>query len=117
MSDLISREALLKEIQSNKLISREYATKRIVECINNQPTVNAVELPCKLGDYCWFEDKLYYVAGIFLTDDIGQLDLDEKFTLMLSDAHKEPIGVETLISQVRFISEEEAKKVLEAQNG
>lgn len=70
-----------------------------------------IELPCSIGDYCIWEDDLWYVTGIhYFNDKNGD------FLLWMSMADKSPCGTEAISSQVKFISEEEAKKILEEQN-
>ena len=67
-----------------------------------------IELPCEIGDYCIWHDDLWYVNGIgYFNDKNGD------FLLWMSMADKSPCGAEAISSQVKFISEEEAKKMLE----
>lgn len=67
-----------------------------------------IELPCSVGDYCIWEDDLWYVTGIhYFNDKNGD------FLLWMSMADKSPCGAEAISSQVKFISEDEAKKMLE----
>jgi hypothetical protein len=67
-----------------------------------------IELPCSIGDYCIWEDDLWYVTGIhYFNDKNGD------FLLWMSMADKSPCGTEAISSQVKFISEDEAKKMLE----
>ena len=70
-----------------------------------------IELPCSVGDYCIWEDDLWYVTGIhYFNDKNGD------FLLWMSMADKSPCSTEAISSQVKFISEDEAKKMLEELN-
>lgn len=65
-----------------------------------------IELPCSIGDYCIWNDDLWYVNNITYCCDGSSL-------LWMSMADKSPVGAEAEASEVEFISEEEAKKKLE----
>lgn len=67
-----------------------------------------IELPCSIGDYCIWEDNLWYVTGVHYFND-----RNGDFLLWMSMADKSPCGTEAIASQVKFVSEEEAKKILE----
>lgn len=67
-----------------------------------------IELPCDIGDYCIWDDELWYVNGIHYFND-----RNGDFLLWMSMADKSPCGAEAISSEVKFISEEEAKKILE----
>lgn len=70
-----------------------------------------IELPCEIGDYCIWHDDLWYVTGIHYFND-----RNGDFLLWMSMADKSPCGTEAISSQVKFISEEEAKRILEEYN-
>ena len=76
------------------------------ECFNFKDVDRFIELPCSIGDYCIWNDDVWYVTGIsyFGSDD---------FLLWMSMADKSPCGAEAILDEVKFISEEEAKRILE----
>lgn len=74
-SDCISRKKLIEEIKTNKLLSRECATVRIMEYINNQqqvqPTISILEIVRtpeeiamkKCCIYCGLKNHCYALDG------------------------------------------------------
>lgn len=78
------------------------------ECPLFEKKSKFIELPCEIGDYCIWHDDLWYVTGIgYFNDKNGD------FLLWMSMADKSPCGAEAISSEVKFISKEEAKKILE----
>lgn len=79
------------------------------DCLFFKDKTKFIELSCSIGDYCIWDDDLWYVNGIcyFGPDD---------FLLWMSMADKSPCGAEAISSEVKFISEEEAKRMLEESN-
>ena len=78
------------------------------ECFNFKDVNKFVELPCSVGDYCMWHDNLWYVNGIgYFNDRNGD------FLLWMSMADKSPCGAEAVSSEVKFISKEDAERILE----
>jgi hypothetical protein len=75
------------------------------DCRFFKDNTKLIELPCAIGDYCIWKDRLLYVNVI-------EWD-GEEFVLWASDANKQPFSVEALANEVKFISREEAEKKLE----
>lgn len=65
-----------------------------------------IELPCSIGDYCTWDNNLWYVNNITYC-------CDGDFLLWMSMADKSPCGAEASSSEVKFISQEEVKRMLE----
>ena len=61
-----------------------------------------IELPCAIGDYCIYQNNLWYVNNITYC-------CDSSFLLWISMADRSPYGAEASLSEVKFISEEDAK--------
>lgn len=85
-----------------------YVDRGLPICDSFKDKSKFIELPCSVGDYCIWEDDLWYVTGIhYFNDKNGD------FLLWMSMADKSPCSTEAISSQVKFISEDEAKKMLE----
>lgn len=67
-----------------------------------------IELPCSPGDYCIYKDAEWYVNVI-------EWD-GEDFVLWISPAHKQACSSEVIVSEVRFMTEEEVDKMFERVN-
>ena len=68
-----------------------------------------IELPCNIGDYCLYDGKLFYVTVVEYAGDIDDC------AIWMSDAFGAPYGVEVSVSEVKFISKEEAKSILDKE--
>lgn len=68
-----------------------------------------IELPCSIGDYCIYENKIWYIL------QITYFGSDDDFVLSLTDIVSSRFK-KIFASDVEFISKEEAEKRLEELN-
>lgn len=112
MNDLISRKALLKEI--DKRTDEPYDlwdTYGVRNIINNALAVDAVELPCKIGDKVWIARRYKchkrprwgIVSEMFFTDDM-------ELCIVVKGVARGKWGVDV------FATYEEAEKQIERNN-
>ena len=90
-------------IESGRIILEFYGENEAINfCSYFKDVYKFIKLPCSIGDYCIYQDDLWYVNNITYC-------CDGSFLLWISMADKSPCGVEVPASEVKFISEEDAK--------
>ena len=65
-----------------------------------------IVLPCKVGDYCIYDDVVWYVNGIAYFGE------DSDYLLFLSMADKSPCGAEAFLKEVTLLTKEQAEQKL-----
>ena len=79
-----------------------YVDRGLPICDSFKDKSKFIELPCSIGDYCIYQDDLWYVNNITYC-------CDGSFLLWISMADKSPCCAEAPASEVKFISEEDVK--------
>ena len=92
---------------NDSLLKGETHSKSLNEFIADHLIENGViVLPCKVGDYCIYDDVVWYVNGIAYFGE------DSDFLLHLSMADKSPCGAEAWFKEVILLTKEEAERKL-----
>lgn len=86
-----------------------YVNPYLPVCDSFKDKSRFIELPCFIGDYCIYENKIWYIL------QITYFGSDDDFVLSLTDIVSSRFK-KIFASDVEFISKEEAEKRLEELN-
>lgn len=86
-----------------------YVNHYLSVCDSFKDKSRFIELPCSIGDYCIYENKIWYIL------QITYFGPDDDFVLSLTDIVSSRFK-KIFASDVEFISKEEAEKRLEELN-
>ncbi len=119
MADLISRKALFKAFERAAWYNNADRDEIAEEILLQIPTVNAVVLPCKVGDTVYTPQDFGEEYRPFV--DIGKvfaIGIDERNTMWVSVRYESGLTyyhTSDDIGKTMFLTREEAEKALEGR--